>query len=86
MISNIMLDQTKYTDTLTVLDQDSVGHLLDLLCAPPAESRYKAIKTCLTKTFGQKCWVRANRLLEMSNLEDRMPSVLMDEMFIEQFP
>ena len=79
-IRNITVDQTKYAYTVAALDQDTAGRLLDLLRAPPAENKYEAIKTRLTRTFGLTRRVRANRLLRMGDLGDRMPSVLMDEM------
>ncbi len=79
-IRNITADQTKYAYIVAALDQDTAGRLLDLLRAPPTEDKYAAIKARLTKTFGLTRRVRANRLLQMGDLGDRMPSALMDEM------
>lgn len=79
-IRSITADPTKYAYIVAALDQDTAGRLLDLLRAPPTENKYTAIKTRLMKTFGLTRRVRANRLLQMGDLGDRPPSVLMDEM------
>ena len=79
-IRNITVDQTKYAYTVVALDQDTAGRLLDILRAPPAENKYEAIKTRLMRTFGLTHRVRDNRLLQMGDFGDRMPSVLMDEL------
>ena len=65
---------------VTTLDQDTASQLLDLLLHRPTEDKYMAIKARLLKTFGLTCRVRANKLLNMHDLEDKMPSALMDEM------
>ena len=79
-IRGITSDQTKYAYTIAALNQDMAVRLLDLLRAPSTENKYETIKTRLTKTFGLTRMVRANKLLQMGDLGDRMPSVLMDEM------
>ena len=53
---------------------------MDLLSHPLIEDKYTTIKTHLLKTFGLTRRVRANKLLNMDDLGDRMPSALMDEM------
>lgn len=80
LIRNITSDQTKYAYIVAALDQDTAGRLLDLLSAPPRDNKYETIKARLNKTFGLTRRVRANRLLHMGDLGDRMPSALMDEM------
>ena len=79
-IRSITSDQTKYAYTVAALDQDTASRLLDLLRTPPGDNKYTAIKAHLIKTFGLTRRVRANRLLQMGDLGDRMPSALMDEM------
>ena len=79
-IRGITADQTKYAYVVSALDQDTASRLLDLLSHPPTEDKYTAIKTRLLKTFGLTRRVRANKLLHMEELRDRLPSALMDEM------
>ena len=79
-IRGITADPTKYAYIVAALDQDTASRLLDLLSNPPTENKYEAIKTRLLKTFGLSRRVRANKLLNMDDLGDRMPSALMDEM------
>lgn len=79
-IRGITADETKYACVVAALDQDSASRLLDLLSHPPTQHKYRAIKTRLLKTFGLTRRVRANKLLHMEELGDRMPSALMDEM------
>lgn len=79
-IRGITADETKYSYIVAALDQDTASRLLDLLSHPPTEDKYTAIKTRLLKTFGLTRRVRANKLLNMDDLGDRMPSALMDEM------
>lgn len=79
-IRGITADQTKYAYVVAALDQDTASRLLDLLSHPPTDHKYEAIKARLQKTFGLTRRVRANKLLHMEELGDRMPSALMDEM------
>lgn len=80
MIRGIAADQTKFAYIVAALDQDTASRLLDLLCSPPTENKYDAIKARLLETFGLTRRVRANKLLNMDDLGDRKPSALMDEM------
>ena len=79
-IRNITADQTKYAYIVAAMDQDTASRLLDLLAHTPTDDKYETIKTRLLKTFGLSRRVRANKLLNMEDLGDRMPSALMDEM------
>ena len=79
-IHAITSDQTKYASTIAALDQDTAVRLLNLLRYPPMENKYETMKTRLTKTFGLIRRALANKLLQMGNLGERMPSGLMDEM------
>ena len=76
----ITANETKYSYIVTALDQDTASQLLDLLLRPPTENKYMAIKTHLLKTFGLTHRVRANKLLNIDDLGNRMPSALIDEM------
>ncbi len=80
-IRNIAVDNTKYAYILAALDQDTASLVLDLLSNPPEESKYEAIKGRLLRTYGlSRRVLRANRHLQLDDLGDRKPSVLMDEM------
>ena len=79
-IRGVTADQTMYAYVVAALDQDTASRLLDLLSHPPDTNKYVTIKARLLKTFGLSRRVRANKLLNLDDLGDRMPSALMDEM------
>ena len=79
-LRNITADDTKYHYVVAALDQATAKRLIDLLKAPPGNDKYTAIKARLTRTFGLAEYERSNRLLDMPELGDDKPSVLMDNM------
>ena len=79
-IHGITADETKYSYIVDALDQDTASRLLNLLSHPPKEDKYMAIKTRLLKPFDLTRRIRANKLLNMDHLGDRIHSALVDEM------
>lgn len=79
-IRNITADTTKYHYVVAALDQDTATRILDLLQTPPAQDQYQGLKNRLLKTFSLSELQRANLLLDMPDLGDDAPSVLMDKM------
>ena len=79
-LRKITADDTKYYYILAALDQPTATRLLDLISHPPADDKYKALKTRLIDTFGLSERERASRLLHFRELGDTKPSVLIDEM------
>ena len=64
---------------VSALDQDTAGHVIDLLLHPPAENKYDGIKKLLIDTFGLSKREKAARLLHMDGLGDRKQSILMND-------
>lgn len=79
-VRNITADDTKYHYVVAALDQDTASRILDLLQHPPAAHKYQNIKDRLLKSFGLSELQRANRIIDMPDLGDEAPSVLMDKM------
>jgi len=79
-LKNITADSTKYYYVIAALDQETAARILDLLERPPTENKYLAVKQRLLNTFAFSKQERAARLLNMPELGDRKPTVLMDEM------
>lgn len=73
-------DETKYFYVVSALDQNTASRLIDLLEQPPHEDKYAAIKERLLTTFTLTPSQRAQQLLHMPTLGDRLPTALMDEM------
>lgn len=70
---------TKYYYVVSVLDQSTAGRILHVLGNPPDQDKYEDLKRKLIATFGLSRRGRASRLLHLSDLGDRKPSELMDE-------
>ena len=64
---------------MSALDLDTAQRLIDLLDNPLENNKYTTLKERLLDTFELSEYERAARLLNMPNLGDRKPSVLMDE-------
>ena len=79
-LRGISADETKYYHVVSVLDQETVTRLLDLISCPPADNKYGTLKSRLIDTFGLSRQERATRLLHLRPLGDSKPSSLMDEM------
>lgn len=52
LIRQITADATKCYYMVSALDQDTAGRLIDYLRQPPADSKYKGLKTLFLHTFG----------------------------------
>ena len=79
-LRQVTADNTKYFYVVAALDQDSAQRVIDLLEDPPRDHKYLALKKRLLNTFDLSDNERAARLLNMPQLGDNKPSVLMDEM------
>ncbi len=79
-LKEITADDTKYHHVVAALDQVTASRILELLQNPPAATKYQAIKDRLLRTFGLSELQRANRIIDMPDLGDEPPSVLMDKM------
>ena len=79
-LRKVTADNTKYFYLVAALDQDSAQRVIDLLEDPPRDHKYLALKKRLLDTFDLSDNERAARLLNMPQLGDNKPSVLMDEM------
>ena len=76
-LRKITADDTKYYFILAALNQRTATRLLDLISHPPADDKYKALKTRLIDMFGLSERDRASRFLHFRELGDTKPSVLM---------
>ena len=79
-LRQVTADHTTYFYVVAAVDQDSVQRVVDLLKDPPRDHKYLALKKCLLDTFDLPDNERAARLLNMPQLGDKKPSVLIDEM------
>lgn len=78
-IRKITEDLTKYYYVVSSLDQTTAGRILHVLGNPPEQGKYEDLKKKLIATFGLSRRDRASKLLHLSDLGDRKPSELMDE-------
>lgn len=62
------------------LDPDTSARIVQFLERPPSTDQYKAIREHLIKTFELSQDERADRLLEITELCDRRPSELTEEL------
>ena len=76
-LRQVTADNTKYFYVVAALDQDSAQRVIDLLEDPPRDHKYLALKKRLLDTFDLS---DNARLLNMPQLGDKKPSVLMNEM------
>jgi len=65
---------------VAALDQDTAARHLDTLQQPPDSNKYTMLKTQLLKAYGFSRRERAAKLLDITSLGDRKPSVLLAEM------
>ena len=79
-LRQVTADNPKYFYVVAALDQDSAQRVIDLLEDSPRDHKYLALKERLLDTFDLSDNERAARLLNMPQLGDNKPSVLMDEM------
>lgn len=79
-IRGITSDATKYYYVVAALDQDTAARLLDTLQNPPDADKYATLKAQLLKAYGFSRRERAAKLLDITSLGDRKPSVLLAEM------
>ena len=79
-IRNITADETKYHYIVASLDQQTASRIRNLLQNPPQDDKYGALKARLLKTFSQSETQRANQLIDLPDLGDETPSMLMDKM------
>ncbi len=79
-VKQITRDDSKFHYVVAALDQHTAGRLLDLLREPPLSNKFQAIKSRLLGTFTLSDYERAGALLELPELGDDKPTVLMDKM------
>ena len=77
---NVTADDTKYFYVVADLDQETASRLIDFLENPPEQDRYGSIKKRLLSTFDLSQQERAARLLSFSEIGDRKPTALMNDM------
>ena len=77
-LMQVTADNTKYFYVVAALDQDSAQKVIDLLENSPRDHKYVALMKRLLNIFDLSNNERAARLLNMPQLGDKKPSVLMD--------
>lgn len=79
-LRGITQDVTKYFHVVAALDASTTARAMALLEAPPATSKYDALKTFLLNLFELSELEKADRLLSLNGLGDSKPSELMERM------
>lgn len=79
-IRKISEDETKYYYVIAALDSEVAGRISSFLENPPEKEKYASIKAFLIKLFSVSSFERATRILNIGELGDRKPSLLMNEM------
>lgn len=79
-LKRITTDQTKFDYLITAITEDLAIRFRQQLEFPPAIGKYQALKDAILKKFKLTDFERAERLMGISELGDRLPSDLMQEM------
>ena len=79
-VRNITSQDTKYYYVVASLDTATANRCLPIISSPPQDDKYNSIKNFLMSAFCKTEEERAMTLLNMTNIGDKKPSELMDEM------
>ena len=79
-IRNITSQETMYYHLVASLDTATANRALSILTSPPVVEQYNTLKTFLLSAFSLTDEERAMAILNMTNIGDKKPSELMDEM------
>ena len=95
-IKGITVDKTKFSYVVSMLDDKTAAHAMDIIETPPDNDAYGALKTRLTTAYAITDSEKANRILDMNGLGDKTPSqclnggqepgFLFREVFLRQLP
>ena len=73
----ITLDSTKFDYVVTALDNRTAAEVKAIICQPPPQNQYVALKTALISAFGKSQTQKDNELFSICGLGDRKPSSLL---------
>ena len=76
------MDKTKYSYVVSMLDDRTASHAIDIIQNPPETNAYKALKDRLTKAFSISDSEKDARILNMNGLGDITPSQLVNNMLL----
>lgn len=79
-LAKIVNDKTKFYHIVAKVDQSVICHITDLVAAPPAENKYKAVKYRLIAHFALSAESLFEQLLGAHNLGDMRPTHLLAKM------
>jgi len=74
---HIMSQDTRYNYVVSALDKAVAEEISAFICAPPAASKYDAVKDLLIQVYGLSQSDKDNQLLSISGLGDRKPTALL---------
>ena len=74
LIGNITKDETKFGYVVAQLDGKYAEEVEDVICNPPAENKYAALKEELIKRLSDSDSTRVRKLLESEEIRDRTPT------------
>ena len=74
---SVTQDQTKFDYVVSSLDNATAAEVKSILLNPPANDKYKALKSALLSAFGKSQIQKDAELLNISGLGDRTPSSLL---------
>ena len=73
----ITLDSAKFDYVVTALDNRTAAEVKAIICQPPPQNQYVALKTALISAFGKSQTQKDNELFSIRGLGDRKPSSLL---------
>ena len=79
-LKGIVRDQTKFDYLLASIDEEMAQRFRMQIDHPPTERKYDTLKEAILRKFRLTKYERAERLMGIAELGDRLPSDLMQEM------
>ena len=64
-MGNTALDSTKFDSVVTALDNRAAAEVKSVICQPPAQDQYVALKTALISSFGKSQAQKDNKLFSV---------------------
>ena len=81
-IKGITVEKTKYSYVVSMLDDKTAEHVMDIIETPPAANPYTTLKERLTKAYAISDSEKAARILDMNGLGDKTPTQCLNSMLL----
>lgn len=79
-LHHIATDQTKFSHLCSVLDAEVASRVRTKILEPPQDGKYDSLKEAIIRAYGESDTAKMNRLMTSTELGDRRPSELLEEM------